>query len=55
MEKISIISKEVSGGQHAGYIKGFPAIMAVGSTPVEMVQNIIQAAASQKELKKEKK
>lgn len=55
MEKISIISKEVSGGQHAGYIKGSPAIMAVGSTPVEMVQNIIHATQVQRNQKKEKK
>ena len=54
MEKISIISKEVSGG-HAGYLKDRPNVIAIGATPVEMVQNIIQAAASQKELKKEKK
>jgi hypothetical protein len=52
MEKISIISKEVSGG-HAGYLKDRPNIIAIGATPVDMVKNLIQVA-KQKELKKEK-
>jgi hypothetical protein len=52
MEKISIISKEVTGG-HAGYLKDNPKMIAIGATPVEMVQNLIQIA-KQKELKKEK-
>ena len=53
MEKISIISKEVFGG-HAGYLKDRPNVIAIGATPVEMVQNIIQAAQVKKETEKEK-
>lgn len=55
MEKISIISKEVSGGQHAGYVKESPSIMAVGATPLEMVKNILQITQAEDKQKKEKK
>jgi len=53
MEKISIISKEVFG-RHAGYVKDNPKVMAIGATPVEMVQNLIQASKSENVTKKEK-
>ena len=54
VEKISIISKEISG-VHTGHIKGSPDIKAIGMTPVEMVKNIIHVVKTEKKVEKEKK